>query len=43
MADIKRTATRQAYGEFLKEYGAERKDLIVMSADLSGSNKTDLF
>ena len=43
MADIKKTATRQAYGEFLKEYGAERKDLIVMSADLSGSNKTDLF
>lgn len=43
MAEIKKTATRQAYGEFLKEYGAERKDLIVMSADLSGSNKTDLF
>lgn len=43
MADIKKIATRQAYGEFLKEYGAEREDLIVMSADLSGSNKTDLF
>ena len=43
MADVKKIATRQAYGEFLKEYGAERKDLIVMSADLSGSNKTDLF
>lgn len=43
MADVKKIATRQAYGEFLAEYGAERKDLIVMSADLSGSNKTDLF
>ena len=43
MADNKKIATRQAYGEFLKEYGAEREDLIVMSADLSGSNKTDLF
>ncbi len=43
MADVKKIATRQAYGEVLKEYGAERKDLIVMSADLSGSNKTDLF
>ena len=36
-------ATREAYGEFLVEYGAKRKDLIVMNADLSGSNKTDGF
>ena len=43
MADIRKIATRQAYGEFLAEYGAERTDLIAMSADLSGSNKTDLF
>lgn len=43
MADVKKIATRQAYGEFLAEYGAERKDLISMSADLSGSNKTDIF
>lgn len=43
MADIRKIATRQAYGEFLAEYGAERKDLIAMSADLSGSNKTDIF
>lgn len=43
MADVKKIATRQAYGEFLAEYGAERKDLIAMSADLSGSNKTDSF
>ena len=39
----KKVATREAYGQFLVEYGAERKDLIVMSADLSGSNKTDGF
>ena len=43
MADVKKIATREAYGQFLVEYGAERKDLIVMSADLSGSNKTDGF
>lgn len=43
MADVKKIATRQAYGEFLAEYGEERKDLIAMSADLSGSNKTDIF
>ncbi|MDO4975295.1 MAG: transketolase family protein [Alphaproteobacteria bacterium] len=42
MAD-KMIATREAYGEFLVEYGATRKDLIVMNADLSGSNKTDGF
>lgn len=43
MADVKKIATREAYGQFLVEYGAERKDLVVMSADLSGSNKTDGF
>ena len=43
MADVKKIATREAYGKFLVEYGAEREDLIVMSADLSGSNKTDGF
>lgn len=43
MAEMKKQATREAYGEFLVEYGAERKDLIVMNADLSGSNKTDGF
>ena len=43
MADVKKIATRQAYGEFLAEYGAENKSLIAMSADLSGSNKTDIF
>ena len=41
MAD--KIATRQAYGEFLAEEGAKRPELVVMSADLSGSNKTDIF
>ncbi|MBR0399719.1 MAG: transketolase family protein [Mogibacterium sp.] len=43
MADVKKIATREAYGQFLVEYGADHKNLIVMSADLSGSNKTDGF
>lgn len=43
MAEVKKIATREAYGRFLEEYGKERKDLIVMCADLSGSNKTDYF
>lgn len=41
MAD--KIATRAAYGEFLVEKGKERKDLIVMDADLSGSTKTKSF
>lgn len=36
-------ATRAAYGEFLVEKGGERKDLVVMDADLSGSTKTGEF
>ncbi|MCF0141080.1 MAG: transketolase family protein, partial [Mogibacterium sp.] len=43
MADIKKIATREAYGEFLVEEGARRPELVVMCADLSGSNKTDGF
>lgn len=41
MAD--KIATRQAYGEVLVELGAERPDLVVMDADLSGSTKTGMF
>ena len=41
MAD--KIATRQAYSEFLVEEGAKRPELVVMTADLSGSNKTDAF
>ena len=43
MAEVKKVAAREAYGQFLVEYGAERKDLVVMSADLSSSNKTNGF
>ena len=41
MAD--KIATRAAYGEFLVEKGAARRDLVVMDADLSGSTKTKGF
>ncbi len=43
MADIKKIATREAYGEFLVEEGARRPELVVMDADLSGSTKTKNF
>ena len=36
-------ATRQAYGEKLKELGGKYDNLVVMDADLSGSTKTAGF
>ena len=36
-------ATREAYGEALKELGAENKDIVVLDADLSKSTKTAVF
>ena len=41
MAD--KMATREAYGNTLKELGAKYPDLVVMDADLSGSTKTSVF
>jgi transketolase len=36
-------ATREAYGNTLKELGAKYPNLVVMDADLSGSTKTAVF
>jgi transketolase len=36
-------ATREAYGAALLELGAERDDIVVLDADLSGSTKTRAF
>jgi len=36
-------ATRDAYGEALKELGGINKDIVVLDADLSGSTKTSIF
>lgn len=41
MAD--KMATREAYGNTLKELGAKYPNLVVMDADLSGSTKTSVF
>lgn len=41
MAD--KMATREAYGNTLKELGAKYPNLVVMDADLSGSTKTAVF
>ena len=36
-------ATREAYGEALRDLGAKNKDIVVLDADLSKSTKTNLF
>lgn len=36
-------ATREAYGEALKELGKINEDIVVLDADLSGSTKTAMF
>lgn len=36
-------ATREAYGEALRELGAQYRDIVVLDADLSKSTKTSLF
>lgn len=42
MADVKKIATRESYGNALAQYGAEY-DIVVLDADLSKSTKTDTF
>jgi len=43
MAEVKKIATRDAYGKTLVELGRENPDIVVLDADLSASTKTSLF
>lgn len=43
MADIKKVATRDSYGNALKELGATAENLVVLDADLAGATKTGIF
>ena len=43
MQTEKRIATRDSYGNILVELGKERKDLLVLDADLAGATKTGIF
>ena len=43
MADVKKIATRDSYGNALAALGAEHEDLIVFDADLAGATKTGTF
>ncbi len=40
---VKKIATREGYGNALKELGAEYPDLVVLDADLAASTKTAVF
>ena len=43
MAEIKKIATREAYGAALVEMGKKREDFIVMDADLAAATKSGAF
>lgn len=43
MADVKKIATRESYGNALTELAAEHDNLIVFDADLAGATKTGIF
>ena len=41
--EMKKIATRDSYGNALKELGAEYSNLVVLDADLAGATKTGTF
>ena len=43
MAEMMKVATRDSYGNALKELGAEFDNLVVLDADLAGATKTGIF
>lgn len=43
MADVKKVATRDAYGKALAALGAEHENLVVLDADLANATKTQTF
>ena len=43
MADVKKIATRESYGEALVELGKEHDNIVVFDADLAGATKTSTF
>lgn len=43
MAEMKKIATRESYGNALKELGAQYPNLVVLDADLAGATKTSIF
>ena len=43
MADVKKIATRESYGNALKDLAEEFPNLVVLDADLAGATKTGIF
>ena len=43
MADVKKIATRESYGNALKELAEEFPELVVLDADLAEATKTGIF
>jgi transketolase len=43
MAEVKKIATRESYGNTLVELGKEHEDLVVLDADLAAATKTGVF
>ncbi len=43
MSEVKKIATRESYGNALKELGTEYPNLVVLDADLTKSTKTAVF
>jgi len=43
MNEVKKIATRQSYGEALKELGRLHSDVVVLDADLANATKTEIF
>lgn len=43
MESVKKIATRQGYGEALRELGAAHDNVVVFDADLAGSTQTAMF
>lgn len=43
MADVIKKATRESYGEALRDLAGEYKDLVVLDADLATATKTGIF
>ena len=43
MAEVQKIATRDSYGNALKELGEAHSNLVVLDADLAGATKTSIF
>ena len=43
MSELKKIATRESYGNALKELGETCENLVVLDADLAKATKTEIF